>query len=389
MKRTQASLDRFDLDTWMTPIWRGRTAYHESVMFIGDEGRAPLLYDPARIVSVRSQDLRTEYEPGRDYECRDGFLLRPAGSRMTAIPESLYYSKNSASAIELVTRRGGVPTQTYFSEAIYHYQVFVTYTHAPARRLPVPADESAVFAPLLEKLTRGGDVTLVFFGDSITNGASASGRTGEAPGTPIWPQMFTFALAKRFGYTVRFVQPGLPSTLRVPKEPVVFGGRGTITYVNPSVGGWSARHGVERYDEYVRPFLDRYGCDFFLYGFGMNNGRNDEATERALVRQVTDRVLAQTPTASLLLLATMVPNPAAINGWYGNQARFEPMLYELAAEYRAAGAACAVAPMTSMSRALLERKRFCDYTGNNINHPNDYMARLYAQTVLATVAGIR
>ena len=59
MKLTQASLDQFDLDTWMTPIWRGRTAYHESVMFIGDEGRAPLLYDPVRIVSVRSQDLRT------------------------------------------------------------------------------------------------------------------------------------------------------------------------------------------------------------------------------------------------------------------------------------------------------------------------------------------
>ena len=32
--------------------------------------------------------------------------------------------------------------------------------------------------------------------------------------------------------------------------------------------------------------------------------------------------------------------------------------------------------------ALLEKKRFFDMTGNNVNHPNDFLASVYAQTIL-------
>ena len=34
---------------------------------------------------------------------------------------------------------------------------------------------------------------------------------------------------------------------------------------------------------------------------------------------------------------------------------------------------------------ILRRKRYFDMTGNNVNHPNDFLARLMAQTVVATV----
>jgi len=35
--------------------------------------------------------------------------------------------------------------------------------------------------------------------------------------------------------------------------------------------------------------------------------------------------------------------------------------------------------------SLMERKRFVDMTGNNVNHPNDFMVRVYAQTVSAAL----
>lgn len=60
-----APLDSYNLDTWITPYWDGYITYHESVMFIGDEG-APLLYKPEDIFSVRSWDLKTEYVEGVD-----------------------------------------------------------------------------------------------------------------------------------------------------------------------------------------------------------------------------------------------------------------------------------------------------------------------------------
>ena len=41
----------------------------------------------------------------------------------------------------------------------------------------------------------------------------------------------------------------------------------------------------------------------------------------------------------------------------------------------------AVAKMTDMHLHLLSLKRYWDMTGNNINHPNDFLARVYAQVV--------
>ena len=35
---------------------------------------------------------------------------------------------------------------------------------------------------------------------------------------------------------------------------------------------------------------------------------------------------------------------------------------------------------------LLERKPYIDMTGNNTNHPNDFLARLYVQTLLAALS---
>lgn len=37
--------------------------------------------------------------------------------------------------------------------------------------------------------------------------------------------------------------------------------------------------------------------------------------------------------------------------------------------------------MTDMHTHLLRLKRYWDMTGNNINHPNDFLARVYAQVV--------
>ena len=43
--------------------------------------------------------------------------------------------------------------------------------------------------------------------------------------------------------------------------------------------------------------------------------------------------------------------------------------------------------MTSMSLSILDHKDFVDYTGNNINHPNDFFERVYAQTLLQSFIG--
>ena len=52
-------------------------------------------------------------------------------------------------------------------------------------------------------------------------------------------------------------------------------------------------------------------------------------------------------------------------------------------EYETQG--IAAVDVTGVHAGLLEAKRYADMTGNNVNHANDYLARVYAQTLLKTL----
>ena len=43
--------------------------------------------------------------------------------------------------------------------------------------------------------------------------------------------------------------------------------------------------------------------------------------------------------------------------------------------------------MTAVHERLLERKNLRDTLSNNVNHPNDFMHRVYAQVALKTLLG--
>ena len=263
------------------------------------------------------------------------------------------------------------------------WQVNVTYTHSDSWEGYRQTCEIGQFAGLVDKLNRGEDVTFIFYGDSITNGASASFVYNYAPQQYSYPLLLTQALADLFGYNVHYVQTGLNGTSRIPNQDyTVENARGTITYINPAIGGWNTQQGLDNYDSHVKPFIEQYGCDLFVLAFGMNDAGGAPRTIAATQKKILNRVLEQSPAAGLLIVSTMVPNPDATNGWYGNQEKQQKSLQSLAEDMRARNASCAVACMTSVSKAVLEHKSFRDYSGNNINHPNDFFSRVYAQCLL-------
>ena len=266
------------------------------------------------------------------------------------------------------------------------WQVAVTYTHSQAWEGFVP-ETSDQFTKLIAKMEAGQDVTMMFYGDSITWGASASGMSATAPYMPSYTQLFTQYLAQKYGYTIQYINTNLAGAPVPPTEDTVYGTNGTITYINTAVGGWTSANGTQEFDKYVKPYVEEYKCDFFLLAFGMNDGGNSPKTEKKAIKKIADQLYEIAPEAEMLLVATMIPNPEATNGWYGNQYRYEAVFEELAADYVKDGKSCGVAKMTSMSQRLVQDKRFRDHTGNNINHPNDFLARIYAQVVFETVIG--
>lgn len=381
------SFERFDEDTAMLPFWSGNTVYGETVMFVDREDKKTLLFKPDDILSVRSYDHTVEYSRGTDYDLDpDGRLFLTEGSSIPCITANAFYGVSEESIL-VANDRSGNPVHTYWGEGemMTKWQVSVTYTHS-GEWDGFRQKNTGELAAFIEKLKNGEDATVIFYGDSITYGASASYIDGYSPYQLSWPLLVVKKLAREYGYAVRFVDPTLGNTARVP-ENAEYGDRGIITYINTAVGGWTVADGVNNFDRHIGDFVGEYGCDLFVLAFGMNDAGRAPSDERALIGEITDRLLAQATSAAVMLVSTMVPNPDAVNGWFGNQALFEAEFLSLAEKYRAAGTPCEVARMTSVSQAMLKRKAFCDYSGNNINHPNDFMVRIYAQSVYETLLG--
>lgn len=381
---------KYDLNTYMTPIWDGRVVYNETVMFVGMDDKASLLYTPDEILSVRSYDLKTEYEKGKDYDVVDGQLVLLEGTRIPVISLEQYYHEKEIAGMpaQLVTKYEGKNYYTYWGEGttMTKWQVAVTYVHDQYWEGFMP-ETSDQFTKLIAKLEAGEDVTMFFYGDSITFGATSSSGANVAPYAPPYTQMFTQYLAQKYGYTIKYVNTGLDNTATPPTKDTVFGTNGTITYINTAVGGWTSADGFNKFDQYVTPYIEQYKCDFFALAFGMNDAGNSPSTEKKAIKKITDKIYEVAPEVELLLVSTMIPNPEATNGWYGNQYRFENVFEQLAKAYVEEGKSCGVACMTSMSQRIVENKRFRDHTGNNINHPNDFLGRIYAQVVFETVIG--
>ena len=381
---------RSDFRASLFPIWLGNTVYCETGMFVGKDDRLPLLFSPEKILSVTSYGGDVLYEDGKDFIlCPDGTISITNTSRIPYISESDYYHNVKPESTALVTRHNGEDVYTYWGDdtTMTRYQICVTYTHSGASDAFVPPCYKERFSDLLSKLEAGKDVTILFFGDSITYGRTSSFLTGEAPFLPSWSVLVTEELARRYGYSVKYVHSGLDREVKVPND-VSFGERGVITYVNTAVGGWKTDHALNFFDERVKTPIELYGCDLFVLAFGMNDGSKTADEFCVKLKAVIDQTLDVKNDISLLLVSTMLPNPDSTNGWYKNQHTYEADMIPLVDSYFEKGVPSAVAPVTSMSKFVCSRKRFFDHSGNNINHPNDFMIRMYAQTVIQTIIGI-
>ncbi len=387
----QLEVNMSDLNPLMQPIFAGNSTVNETVMFLDKGDVKSLLYPIETIVSVTSYDGKTVYEEGKDYVVVDGQLQVTENSAIPCITRTKYY--NSPGSL-LMTAYNGTNVYTHWGEGrlMTDWQVNVNYTHTAAWEGYTQSSELEIYQNLVKKLQAGEDVTVFFYGDSITYGANASYISNYAPYQMSYPILFVQALADLFDYTVHYVDTGLvvPNVMtasKVPTEDYVAGTRGTITYVNTAIGGWTSADGVTNMDTFVKNEVSLHGCDLFVIGFGMNDGSISVRATTENVKKVVDAVLELEADASIVLVSTMVPNPNATNGWYAGQYRQEDKLLKQAETYREQGVACATACMTSVSLSVLERKDFHDYSGNNINHPNDYFVRIYAQTLLQTVIG--
>lgn len=345
------NMNSYDLDTYTLPYWKGNTVYHESVMVRKEQdGSIPaisLLYPATEILSVRSSDLQIVYEKGIDWNIQNGKLVILDGSKVPFMAYDEYYP-STASSNTFDTVNGG---KIYFSEGsvLHKKQLAVTYKHSASWEGSIPKNKGNLMPKTIAKLKNNEKLKILFYGDSITTGANSSGAVGAAPYAVTWMEMFVESLKKTYDYN-------------------------NITPVYKAVGGKTSDWGVQNAQERVAA----HNPDLLVVGFGMNDGRLSPSQHKDNINTIIRVAKAANPNVEVLIVSTMLPNPE-VQMTVGNQALYESELLTLETE------GIVVAPVTSMHKYLMEHKRYSDMTGNNVNHPNDFVARLYAQTLIETM----
>ena len=343
----------YSIDEILSPIWEGEIAYHESALpVLGENGEIEpirLLYPIDEVIEVQNAEMTKTYVAGVDYYVDKGKLwIYPDGAIPMLTHEEMYPLYESAATMHKTD--GGYIT---FHEGSWFHerQIVVTYKHSAKYNGYVPEGKAELLDNIVGKLTAGNTVDMLVFGDSISVGANASGFTGASPYTPIYPQLFAEGLKKTYALS-------------------------GVNVYNHSVGGKDSTWGVQTIDSVLS---QHENIDLAIVAFGMNDGAKSSSAFVANVNQIIAAIKAKFPNADVLAIATMLPNEEA-KGFYLNQESFLEAL-----ETETEGEGVAVVNMTDVHKTLLERKKYADMTGNNVNHPNDYIARVYAQCLLKTL----
>ncbi len=351
----EAVIDKYDLMTAMKYIWEGNTVYNESVMFVGNDDEASLMYTPDGIISVRSPDLKTEYKEGVDYTLKDGKLCLTENTSIPYMKTEEYYPQNAIPNGSFPSRIPEHPNIRFGEgDTFIKYQVYVTYTHSDSWDGYIPEGQSEKFARTIEKLENGENVKILFFGDSITEGYNSSGFVGVEPYAEPWPKMVASYLSEYYG-------------------------NDKVEYINTAVAGQNSAWAFST----VQQNVISYEPDLVVIAFGMNDGGSTALAQTMYMRRVIDAINARLPDTEVALVSTMLPNDE-VAGFWGNQYTFEEKYLE---NITVNCPQAAIVRMTTMHSQLLESKEYYHMTGNNVNHPNDFLGRVYAQSIVKTITG--
>jgi len=327
----------------------------ETVFFSNDvEPRsARLLFPPTAILSVKAADDSVSYEEGRDYsvDLATATIRLTEGSR---IPCTTLYG-------DVINHGSWKDSQDRFilwgeADFMHKLQVKVSYEHSGEAWdgkafLPVP--KTGILTKVTGKLSANQTCSVVLTGDSISEGYNASGFVGAEPGLPAYgPQVF---------------------------ERLEQGTGSAISFANISKAGQTSPWGLKQLDA-----INSHNPDLVIIAFGMNDAgklNHQAKSERyeESIRGIIDGVRAENPEAEFILVTNMLPNPEfkPHDGHWMNRDR----LLKIAADTKGV----AIADVMKVTEAMLKRKKFADISGNNLNRPNDFLHRVYAEVILGVM----
>ncbi len=366
---TDYECTKYEYAKYTSPLWKGNIVYNEAVYPIKSANGSTvytLMYTPDEITSVYSSDFSSRYYEGIDYVVNGNQITFLSSGSMkfkdyTYIhPQSnpnnyswdRYYKRTAA----------GDGKWEYWGQSaeFFNGYINVSYTHSDTWDHYIPEQKSDQLPRTANAIENKKSMNVVFFGDSICGGANSSSYRDVYPYAEYWNEMIISKLRNDFGLRVN------------------------ATY--SAEGGGAAPDLVSRTDEWVTA----YSPDLVFIEFGANDAMNwsqDSSGSasglkrefKGAIEDIIDEVRDTYPNCEFVLVAPFYCNPYCHYMSYFEACR--DALNEISSSY----SGVAVADITAMHKSLLEFKDYLDFSGDNMCHPNDFMARIYAQVCLEAI----
>ncbi len=359
-----------------SPMWEGNTVYQENAVVQknadGTIDDIRLLYKIDEIVEVRNYGLNVVYEQGKDYQLTaDGKIRIPSGSSITVAASDAFLNPVQDPSNWLNTPQGVIVS---YGTNIHNYQISVTYTHSDSWDGFVPQDDSLKLDRFYKKLQNGEEVTMLFYGDSITTGLNSSGcneplkwKYDSSRGYSVYNENYkeSINIAPYAASWPRAVYNRVQA-----KYPDA-----TVNYVNSaSSSSNSTTHGTRNLQAAV---IDN-NPDIVFISFGTNENTISKANYKSYQKTMLEGITKANPDCAVVFVSPTIPNVIKYSNH--NFAAFEEAFFEIQDEYP--NLDIAVAPVYSVAKYVNGIKKYQDISGNNINHPNDFGSRIYSNTIM-------
>ncbi|MBQ4066509.1 MAG: InlB B-repeat-containing protein, partial [Clostridia bacterium] len=360
---------KYEYDKYTSPLWKGNIVYNEAVYPVKDKSGNSvytLMYTPDEITSVYSADFSSRYYEGIDYTV--------SGNKITFLSSGSISLKNYT-YIHPQSNPNGYSWDTYYNRTaagdgkweywgqnpvFYNGYINVSYTHSDTWSHYVPEQKSSSLPRTADTIKNGGAMNVVFFGDSICGGANSSSYRDVYPYAEYWNEMIVSKLRKDYGLRVN------------------------ATY--SAEGGGAAPDLVAKTDEWVTA----YAPDLVFIEFGVNDAMNwsqDSSGSasglkrefKSAINDIIAEVRDTYPNCEFVLVAPFYGNI------YCHYMSYFEACRDALNEIASANTGVAVADVTAIHSSLLEIKNYLDFSGDNMCHPNDFMARIYAQVCLEAI----
>lgn len=326
-----------DLGQCLQPFWEGKTVYNETVLMLSENGQPAtgrLMFNPTRILSIKNYGLTTNYTEGMDYT-RDGRnLVCAPSSHMTQMKDS-DLKKGELNWNEMIGK-----------------QIVVTYEHDDNWTGPVPGYLGDRLPNTMKKLRAHAPLRVVAYGDSITHGVGTSRLMNIPPYMPPYPELFVNRLKQIYHDDA-------------------------IQLFNSAQSGATSDWGARMSGRMVASL----NPDLVTIAFGQNDFWGISAETFAMnISNIIQWVRVKNPRAEFLLVSTLRFDPA-----YTANAEYWKSVGEYAAKLKAmAGQGVQFVDMTAISEAIYAAKKPKDCLNDPL-HPNDFLARWYAQSLVAAL----